>query len=206
MEISRKLAIVSMCVLLVAATLVPALFLDFPSEDRVIPLSLNYTHHISAYFSGSGWNSNDELLKLIFSVSMNNMTAVLGAERVNGYPIWANVSCWYIGGQVSIGGHIISITSETDLYDCDCWRGEEEDTSVFYSKDLGLFIRSHYAHFESAGHLEMWGEEEEYTLTYDNLGAFDAIQIKLDGLLIAGILVEVAVLIGIVQMKHKTKE
>jgi hypothetical protein len=51
MEISSKLAIVSICVLLLAATLVPNQFLDVPSDDRVIQLSLKYDHHVVTWTS-----------------------------------------------------------------------------------------------------------------------------------------------------------
>jgi hypothetical protein len=203
LKISRKLVISSIGILLIAATLVPALFLDVPSDDRVIELLINYKHHEAVYTSISGWRSSDEIMNYTYKVSAINMTEVLSVAEANGYTLWANVSSWHIGSQVTIGAHAINITSEIRVLGYDCWRDEDSSTLVSYCKDLGLLISSSYFQFSSSGGGELWGVDEQYTLSFSNLDALNQTYVRLDGLLISGIMVEIAIIIAIMAASKK---
>ncbi|MBN2230395.1 MAG: hypothetical protein JW779_12470 [Candidatus Thorarchaeota archaeon] len=207
MEISKKIVIGSICVLLIVSSYVPVAFLDVPSNDRVIELSLVYKHTHSTFDSTLGWRGEEEYIPVSINVSNNTLPEVLGSEDINGFPLWANTSTWEVGLLVTVGDHILNITgNQSIVHNLACWSGIEEGEEVFYSKDMGLFLMWMFYQEGGAFPGNYWIDSEEYFITSDNLDDLDATYIRIEGYLLAGILVELAIIIGLVALLRSGKK
>lgn len=194
-----------MAVILIAAAIsTPFIFfLDFPSDNRCVDLSLTYKHYQSSYTSQSGWSSTEELTVLTYSVSLNNVSDVLSGESFGGYPLWLNVSTWDVNDAVNIGSTEGIVVGELSLYSYDCWKVElDEDTAVFYDKELGIFTQSSWYQTGSTGFMQMWTENDQYSLTSENFDSFDAVFVTRDGVLISGILTQVSIILVILEYRR----
>ncbi|MBY8996815.1 MAG: hypothetical protein KGD60_03715 [Candidatus Thorarchaeota archaeon] len=183
------------------------IFLDLPNDDRVRGITLVYNGHVSTYTATSGWSSNYYSDELIYVVSRNNIRLVLDGQYYRDYPLMLDVSSWEILASVSIGEHTAIIVNETRKYGYDCWTCEiDNETTAYYDKEEGLFVHSYWSAIGPEDFHDFWMSTEEITLAQIDLASLNAIQIKQPGVILAGVFIELAVIVWLIAARLKKTE
>ena len=180
------------------------IFVDLPNDERIRSMTLNYDLHHAVYSSNSGWSSNDSADSLTVRVSRTNVTQILENQQYAGYPVMLDVSSWEILAPVNIGEHAAMVVNESRRYGYDCWDCYiDEDTTVYYDKETGLFIERRYSTSGVMGFLDMWMVSDEITLSKVDYAGLYALEIKQTGLILSAIFAELAVIIWLVAIRLK---
>lgn len=198
MEISKPTTLL-VILLLVASAATPFLFRSMPSDDRTIELSLSYKFRNSYYTYPSGWTSDEYTTEMTFSVNRINWTAALSDKSFEGYPLWLDVSSWYINENVYISTDLDSVVGDDRILNYDCWEVEiNNETYAYYCKNTGLFVFAKYSHTQGT-FFDTQTVTREYSLSSENLNDLFSSFVLIDGWLISGIFLQVAALIVIVK-------
>lgn len=203
MEISRKALGITVIVLLLAAVGTPFLFAEYPNDNKGVDLELSYRLNIESFSTQEGHRSTQNVTVLSFSLCLNNISEVLSNESLWTYPIWLNVSDWSLGAEVWIRGLRVDIVDDQSMYGFDCWKVEKNDeTSLYYSKKLGFLIYSIYSDSGVGVFPETWSSSAEWTLIASNIYELNSTIVSVEGWLIAGILTQLTIVIGLFEYRR----
>jgi hypothetical protein len=183
------------------------IFLDPPNDERIRGMTFVYDLHHAAYTSNSGWSSSDSTDSLTVHVSRTNVTQILENQQYAGYPVILDVSSWEIIAPVNIGEHAAIVVNESRRYGYDCWDCYiDEDTTVYYDKETGLFIHRRYSTSGVVGFMDMWMVSDEITLSKVDYAGLYAYEIKQTGVILAAIFAELAVIIWLAAVRLKKRD
>lgn len=182
------------------------IFLDFPNDDRLREISINYQYHHASYTSNSGWNGYTVTESVSYIVSRVNIHQILEGQSYRGFPVWRNVSQWSLSSAVNIGSASAHVINETNWRGHDCWICETDDEiTVYYDKDSGLLIQSRSSTVGSEGFMDLWMVTDEITLSSENYAGLYAIEIKQTGFILAAVFAELAVITWLIARRLKKK-
>ena len=162
----------------------PILFLEYPDDDTLGKLTLEYDYIYEKLVNGPDGVEREDTLT--YFVSQNSMIPVLRMQSYYGYPLAVDVESWEVNETVNLGSYSAVVIGATFTYGHDCWECEiGNQTYVEYDMDVGLLIRYHWVTLE---------EERLAVLVDMNLELPDP-YVNDAGVLLAGIFVELAVII-----------
>jgi hypothetical protein len=171
------------------------LFIERPGGDTLGKLSLVYDFSEGIYTSESGWTYENRTDTLTYIASPNNMVILLRTQYYCGYPLAINVSSWWDSKEVIIGSNSATIVSNhTEVAGYDCWGCEINNESyAFFDKVSGIFV-----------HLEWISEEVNRIITLEEINLEEpATHIRTEGVLLSGILVELAAIVWLLADRQK---
>lgn len=188
--ISNKALGVVISLFLVCAAVMPFVFLQFPNDDTIGELTLVYEYY-EMQTDGSSFNRFDTLS---YVVSPNNLKIVMHTQYYCGYALVEDVQYWNNGVSVTIGMNSYSalIVGTIDFGSYDCWICQKDNqTTLLYDMDSGILVNFH------------WNASEREIET--SLSEMDLVQpgpyVKLSGILLAGIFVELALIVWLLGQK-----
>ena len=143
--------------------------------------------------------STSETYEISVAADLDNLSLVLRNEEVRGYPVWVNVTSWNIADMVQLGNQTLIVRRSSDRYGFYCWVAElEDDTNVYYHKELGIFLGFSYYDANWLGGTSWAWTQRDIDVTYQNIDDFYSVEYMLnfDAVLLSAILVESATLIA----------
>lgn len=169
---------------LLSAAAIPFLLMEFPDDDTLGELTLLY-EFIEVTFD----EEQNEVYRedsMTYVVSPNNMRAILKTQYYCGYPLAEDVEFWYLNASLIIGAYSAVVVDTDYSYDYYCWKCEiDNETFLLYDVESGIFVHSYWA--------------DESTQRIISLTEMTLVQFaphpKTEGVLVSGILIELAVII-----------
>ena len=162
----------------------PIVFLGNTDDDTLGKLTLVYYFFEERITNES--DSSERTDTLTYYTSPNNMRVVLKTHSYLGYPLTVDVESWEYNGTVNIGVYSASVVGTSDSYGHDCWEcmiGTE--TFLEYDMDSGILVKYYWVSPEEERMAALMDMEFELPDPY----------VKDEGVLLAGIFVELAVII-----------
>lgn len=169
---------------LLSAAAIPFLLIEFHDDDTLGELMLLYE-----FFEVTLDEEQNEVYRedsMTYVVSPNNMRAVLKTQYCYGYPLAEDVEYWYLNASLIIGTYLAVVVGTDYSYGYYCWKCEiDNETFLLYNVESGIFAHSYL----------MYGTTQRIiSLTEMTLEQFDP-HPKTEGVLVSGILIELAVII-----------
>jgi hypothetical protein len=194
------------CLLISCAIIVPWFFPQISNDDQTGWLTLTYSVEEQVFRNGTELQSTERTHNLTYVASMNNMELILSWQYYYGFPLVTNVSSWEIHDDVKIGTENAIVIEQISIGERDCWSCEiNPNKSVIYDKVTGLLVQIFWITFDSVP----YGTQETVTtvrmvsMDHDVPGEGYPSQ---DGLFIAGILIELAIVVWLVPNYLKKKQ
>ncbi|MHA2351655.1 MAG: hypothetical protein ACXABX_00875 [Candidatus Thorarchaeota archaeon] len=129
---------------------------------------------------------------LTYVASPNNMIVMLRTQHYCGYPLVVDMESWDNGEYVNIGMYSALIMETTTLFGHDCWICRiGNQTFLHYDMDSGILVNYYWKTSEA---------ERETTLMDMNFEQLD-LRVNDAGVLLAGIFVELAVIIWLLSQR-----
>ncbi|MFX1559952.1 MAG: hypothetical protein ACFFBL_05155 [Promethearchaeota archaeon] len=162
----------------------PFVFLKYPDDDTLGKLTIIYEIYEESGVNGSDWSINEDALT--YYTTANNMRIVLSSQYYLGYPLAADVESWDYGDSVTLGMHSAFIVGTSEAYSYDCWDCEiNNQTFLRYDMDSGILVQYERYLLEELKVVTLMDVDLELPAPY----------VKDAGVLLAGIFVELAVII-----------
>jgi hypothetical protein len=179
---------------LIFAFSLPFLYITTPTDDDTTLRRLTLVYHFEEMtYNGSDWITVEETESLGFDVSLSNMRAVLESQYYYDFPLAVPVRLWDVHQTVTIGSFSAEITSSDNVNGHDVWLCEIESDDalsiISYDKVTGILVSSEWIEtdFQRLVNLEEMTFEPPL-ISY----------IKQEGVLLAGIYAELAVIIWLI--------
>jgi hypothetical protein len=166
----------------------PFLFLSNPgvNDDTIRRLALVYDFYERDNSSGSGYSDVTREDTLTYVVTLNNKIVVLSTQFYCNVPLAKNVESWEILEPVNIGSYAAIVNGSEWKSGYDCWTCQLEDGSlVAYDKATGVLIYGEWH--------ETYYQRVIQLLEMNYTDPFQPWYIMMDGFILAGIFVELAV-------------
>jgi hypothetical protein len=130
--------------------------------------------------------------------------AILGHYRVNGYPLWLNVSGWSQGQHLKIADSYYEVNKVSQY-----WKARQYGIDLYYDGESGFLVRI-YIDRTSAPDFWPTGYYIDITLGANNLGELASYMsgryLIYDNLLIIGIFAELAIVNWLVTKRKNAKK
>lgn len=163
------------------------LFIEYPDDDTARELTLIYDFYEGELSDELEWIHTYRTDSLTYFTSPNNMRVLLKTRYYCGFPLSVDVESWVGYNQsVNIGTYTALVVGTSDSYGHDSWRcmiGNQ--TFLEYDMDSGILVNYYWSSPVA---------ERVTTLMEMNFEQLDP-YIKDAGVLLAGIFVELAVII-----------
>ncbi|MFW9788309.1 MAG: hypothetical protein ACFFE2_10665 [Candidatus Thorarchaeota archaeon] len=193
--IQNKALIVVIVGFLLFALATPFILMDRPDNDTTRYLTVEMYYSEEVFNNATGWSYEDRVDTLTYVSSMDDLITVLKTQYYYDYPLAVDVSSWDIHEMVAIGGPIhAEVMRMTTILGHDCWECKvTEESNVFYESDTGLFVL-----------YELFNENFSRTFMIQDM-EFQRVDPSFtsEGILLAGIFAELAVIIWLFAYRLK---
>jgi len=147
--------------------------------------------------SGSVWTAESRLDTLYYPTSRNNMKAVLSASYYCDFPVAMNTDTWYLSSSVEIGTYSGVVLWSWEVNGYECWLCELQisgSANVSYDRDSGILVEIAWTEVG----LQRFADLQEMVFRQPTLPP-----IKVEGILLAGIFAELAVIVWQISDRQK---
>ena len=188
---------------LIFSCILPFLYITTPTDDDTTLRRLTLVYHYEEmnYTTESGWIYGEETESLGYNISLSNMRTVLESQYCYDFPLAVPVQQWDVHQTVMIGSFSAWITSSDNLNGHDVWlceiASDDAQSTIGYDKETGILVSSEWieVNFQRLVNLEEMTFEPPL-VSY----------IRQEGVLLAAIYVELAVIIWLIAGRlEKTK-
>ncbi len=190
--------IVVIGILLVCSASILIIYRNPPDNpDELGSVTLYYDFDEMVLTSGTVWTSESRLDTLYYVTSRNNMRAVLSANYYCDIPLAMNTDTWELLGPVDIGEYSGVVSGSWVVNGYDCWiciLQISGSANVSYDKDSGVLVEIGWT---ETG-LERSVDLQEMIFKQPTLPP-----VKLEGVLLAGIFAEIAVIVWLHDNRSK---
>ncbi len=180
--------VIGLC--LICALAMPIIFLRDTAVDDEMLRKVTLVYHFieNIYTNQTGWYTNDRADSLSYIVSYNNMRAQLSSQYYYDFPLAVDTESWELNDTVNIGSHSATIYTLDWLSGYYCWWCQTEDDGPVLSYDnaTGILVQSALLELDYERAIIL----EEITFEPP-----DHLYVKEEGVFLAGIFLELAVII-----------
>lgn len=165
--------------------------------DALGSVVLYYDFDEMVLIGDSVWTAESRLDTIYYPVSRNNMRAVLSVNYYCGFPLAMNTDTWTHLGSVDIGMYTGLVVDSGEVNGYECWTCMLEisgEANVSYDRNSGILIYNNWIEAD----LERSIILQEMTFRQPSLPP-----VKMEGILLAGIFAEVAVVVWLIAIRHK---
>ncbi|NHI89358.1 MAG: hypothetical protein EAX87_07540 [Candidatus Thorarchaeota archaeon] len=178
----------------------PFLFLVRPTPDdnTLRKLALVYSCNEMTYTNQSGWTDQSSTDDFEYYVALSNMEIILGNQLYYSLPLGVPIESWNAYSAVNIGSYGATIMDSDNLNGYDVWlcmiSTENGSLTASYDRQFGVLVTGNWTetNFQRIINLQV--------MTFSPpLVPF----VRNEGVLLAGIFVELAVIIGLLADRLK---
>lgn len=172
----------------------PFLFLVRPTanDTTLRDLKLVYSYDEMTYTNESGWTDQSGTDNLENYVTLSNMETILGNQLYYSLPLAVSIESWDVNAAVNIGSYGATVMDSDNLSGHDVWLcmipTGAGSLAVSYDKQFGVLVTGNW----TETNLQRIISLQEMTFSPPLVP-----YIKTEGVLLAGIFVELAVIIGL---------
>jgi hypothetical protein len=184
-----------MFLFLLCAISMLVIFIERPNDDSLGHLSLKYEFSEGTFTSESGWTYENRIDNLTYIASRNNIKAILRTQYYYGYPLAINASSWEVSKEVTLGSTpAIIVSDNTNVAGHECWACEISNQSyVFFDIESDILVQQYWT-----------SEKVERIIRLEEIILEEpASYVREEGVLLSGILIELAVIIWLLADRLK---
>lgn len=178
----------------------PFLFLVRPTanDGTLRKLTLTYSRNEMAYTNESGWTDQSSTDDLVYYVALSNMEIILGNQLYYNLPLAVSIGSWYVNAPVNVGSYAGIVTDSDNLSGHDVWLCEIQTETgslvVSYDRQVGVLVGGD------------WTETNlQRAISLDKMTFSPPLvpYVRNEGVLLAGIFVELAVIVWLLPDRLK---
>jgi hypothetical protein len=194
MKITHKAVALVIGLFILLALSMPFLFLVRPTanDNTLRDLKLVYSYDEMTYTNESGWTDQSGTDNLEYYVTLSNMEIILGNQLYYSLPLGVSIESWEVNAPVNVGSYAAIVTDSDNLSGHDVWLCEIHTGTgslvVSYDKQFGVLVTGDWIETNFQRTIDL----QEMTFSPPLVP-----YIKNEGVLLAGIFVELAVIIGL---------